>query len=208
MKKIILIILLLYCGSSYANDCIKLSKSEIVNIADLIVLGQILEVNETDYKVKVLEVFKGNPSDTLVGLLNHNVNTPQPGSLWLLYAQSLADNKIIADACSGSKSFDWPHGPHDITFPAPPPPDILDKPSQMFILEQVIKDGALHELYFEIMSLRFSKMNLDLAKTRETVKDLSFVISKTNKKYNILMALMISTSIVLIVGVIILYKKL
>lgn len=200
--------LLLYCGSSYANDCIKLSKSEIVNIADLIVLGQILEVNETDYKVKVLEVFKGNSSDTLVGLLNHNVNTPQPGSLWLLYAQSLAGNKIIADACSGSKSFDWPHGPHNIAFPPPPPPDILDKPSQMFILEQVIKDGALNELYFEIMSLRFSKMNLDLAKTRETVKDLSFVISKTNKKYNILMALMISTSIGLIVGVIILYKKL
>jgi hypothetical protein len=157
MRRLFLITLFLKTGILLANDCKKISKEDVYNYADVIFLGHVFEVGDSIYHIKVIEWYKGNLADTLVGVITQNVVVPKVGSIWLIFGQKLSDTKFLADVCSGSKSLSLPHGTHDITLPDIPPPDILKNPSQLFLVKQLISDKALNEFYFDVASLRARK---------------------------------------------------
>jgi hypothetical protein len=157
MRRLFLITLFLKTGILLANDCKKISKEDVYNYADVIFLGHVFEVGDSIYHIKVIEWYKGNLADTLVGVITQNVAVPKVGSIWLIFGQKLSDTKFLADVCSGSKSLSLPHGTHDITLPDIPPPDILKNPSQLFLVKQLISDKALNEFYFDVASLRARK---------------------------------------------------
>lgn len=146
-------------GIAFADECKKISKEETYNFSDIVFLGHVFEVGDSTYRIKVIELFKGKQTlnDTLVGIISRDVITPGVGSIWLIYAQGLDDNRFIADVCSGSKSMNWPHGTNDITFPTPPPSEVYKNPSQLFLLKQIIIDKALNEFYYDVASLRARK---------------------------------------------------
>ncbi|WP_209332865.1 hypothetical protein [Lunatimonas salinarum] len=125
---LILVATLLFASYSNASDCIRLSKYEIYQEADGVFLADVYEVSETKFKVRVLEVYKGTYPDTLTGIIDQNVIIPEMGSTWLFYSMDYEEGVFIADACSGSKSFTFPHGAHDIAYLVPPPPEILRSP--------------------------------------------------------------------------------
>ena len=187
--KSILVALSLCIGYCNASDCIKLSKTEIYNFADGVFLGQVFEVMDTTFSVKLIETYKGSYPDTLTGIINQNVVPPEKGSTWLFYSTDLGRNTFIADACSGSKSFSFPHGAHDIAYLVPPPPEILRAPAQMFVLEQVLKDKALNEMYFEISGLRKNKLEERLMKLEADNTRLNDQLVQMNQYYEIILVL-------------------
>ena len=143
--KSILVVLSLCTGYCNASDCIKLSKTEIYNFADGVFLGQVFEVMDTTFSVKLLETYKGSYPDTLTGIINQNV--------------------------------------------VPPPPEILRAPAQMFVLEQVLKDKALNEMYFEISGLRKNKLEERLMKLEADNTRLNDQLVQMNQYYEIILVL-------------------
>jgi hypothetical protein len=203
-KILILFLILVNITISYGSDCLKQSKHEIFDVADFVFIGQILEVNTNSYEIKVFEMFKGHPPVHLQGQLEPDVVRPKIGELWLFYAQHLKDNKIIAGRCSGTKSFDWPHGIHDISFPHPPPQYMENESPQMFILEQVIKNTAWNELYYELMTLRQREMNDKINSSNKEIKELLVNVSSIKATNNILLVLV---TFLVIVYTIVLFRK-
>lgn len=204
MKKLLLIMFFFKAGISFADDCKKISKEEAFNFSDLIFLGHVFEVSDSTYKIKVIESFKGYPQDTLVGVISRNVIPPIVGSIWLIYGQNLNDNRFLADVCSGSKSINWPHGTHDITFPTPPPPEVFKNPSQLFLLKQIIADKALNEFYYDVATLRAKRVEgenkLMKDKLDQIVQQYSLIENRL-----ILMRWLMIASIVMSIGLVVLF---
>lgn len=178
-----------------AYDCSKLSKNEIYEDSDGVYLGYVFEVADTTFKVRVLEIFKGNYPDTLIGTFNENTIIPDSGSTWLIYSNDLEDGTFIIHPCSGSKSFQFPYGYHDLAFPIPPPPEIYDSPAVQVVLEQVLKGISLNEMYFEISNLRRKK-------SEENIKELMLrnihfgdKLERISQNYNLLMWLLVGVII-------------
>lgn len=159
MRRLFLITLFLKTGILLADDCKKISKEEAYNYADVIFLGHVFEVGDSTYRIKIIEWYKGNPIDTLVGAITQNVTVPKVGSIWLIFGQKKTDSEFLADVCSGSKSLSLPHGTHDISFPEIPPPDVFKNPSQLFLVKQIVSDKALNEFYFDVASLRARRVH-------------------------------------------------
>lgn len=185
----ILWLFLLSMTPCYASDCARISKADAFRMADFVFLGEVIEVMDTTFSVIVLESYKGTPSDSLVGIINQNVIIPKKGSIWLFYATDLESLVFVADACSGSKSFDTPHGAHDVAYLIPPPPEVLRSPAQLFILEQVLEDKALNELYFEIASLRHLKLQNRIAALEEQSHNLDGQSEQVNEHFVIIVVL-------------------
>jgi hypothetical protein len=177
MRKLLLIALVFKVGILCADDCKKISKEEAFNYAEIIFLGHVFEINDSTYRVKVVEWYKGIPKDTLVGVITQNVMTPKIGSIWLILGQNLASDRFLADVCSGSKSLNLPHGTHDITLPEIPPPDVFRNPSVLFLLKQIISDKALNEFYFDVASLRARKV-------QEEIKSITKENDQLEKQYS------------------------
>lgn len=151
------IILNLISSLSFGIDCKKQSKIDVYRISDLVFTGTIVEVSSNHFSILVGEKFKGQyKKDTLQAVLQNNSIIPEKGEDWLIYAEDLGEF-IYVDDCLGSKNFNWPYGVQDISSPEQPPPFFRDE-SMMYLLENIWKDRALNELYFEILSLRQFKI--------------------------------------------------
>lgn len=158
MKKLFLIALFLKTGILLAGDCKKRSKEEIYNYADVIFLGHVFEVSHSTYRIKVIEWYKGIPTDTLIGVITQSVTVPEIGSIWLIFGRKQTDTKFLADVCSGSKSLNLPHGTHDITFLRYHHRIFSRILSTFFLTKQIVSDKALNEFYFDVASLRARKV--------------------------------------------------
>jgi hypothetical protein len=151
------IILNLISSLSFGIDCKKQSKIDIYRKSNLVFTGTIVEVSSNHFSVLVGEKFKGKyKKDTLIAVIQNNSIIPEKGEDWLIYAEDLGE-LIYVDDCLGSKSFNWPYGIQDISSPEQPPPFFRDE-SMVYLLENIWKDRALNELYFEILSLRQFKI--------------------------------------------------
>lgn len=207
MKTLLTSILFVESIVAFADDCKKLSKEEIINYADIIFLGHVHYVNDSIYKVKVIEFYKGSPRDTLEGVITQSVVVPKVGSIWLIYGQRLGENRFLADACSGSKSLDSPFGPHDITFPEIPPSDLYSNPSQLFLLKQIVLDKSLNEFYFDVSSLRVRFAQKDTKSINQDYNDIKQICSHLSRDIYLMKWLLIILIFVSIFSIIITLRK-
>jgi hypothetical protein len=207
IRRLFLIAFLFRAGMLCADDCKKISKEEAFNYADIIFLGHVFEVNDSTYRVKVMEWFKGVPKDTLVGVITQSVMVPKIGSIWLILGQSLTPDRFLADVCSGSKSLNFPHGTHDITFPELPPSDVLKNPTALFLLKQIISDKALNEFYFDVASLRARKIQEENASIKEENNQLKKQYSQLISDINFMKWAIIILTIVSLGSIVINFRK-
>jgi len=180
------------------NGCPDRTKDEQIDFADIIFLGRVIGATDTSYVIKVLESFKGVHGDTLNGILTSEVRIPEIGTTWLIYARSLSEINFFADICSGSKSFEWPHSFSDVSFPMPPRRGAVISSGEELIQDELIKDMALNELYYEISSLRSHKSMDDLKIMQNKFNGLEDTISRLNVQSIILKWLIILVVVLLL----------
>ncbi|MDR7130948.1 hypothetical protein J2X69_003307 [Algoriphagus sp. 4150] len=197
IKLTILLFLIFCCEILYASDCSKISKLEAFEQADLVFIGVVTESSESEFEVKVIEVFKGSIQDTLLGVVNNELLRPKKWTTWLFYASTIEGDKIAVGPCSGSKSFEFPHGYNDVNTLIPLSKTMFSSPNDLVLLEQILKDKASNEMYFEILSLRNYKFN-------EQVSTLSVKLSSIEER----LLKMTNTSILLtvLIGLILLIQ--
>ena len=172
MHKLLLITLILECQISFGWDCNSISQDEDFEFSDLVFFGRVIDVNDTSYRIKVLESYKGDAADTLVGLLRDFTPLPEKGSLWLIYGKG-DRTTFIVPMCSGSKSLDKPFGLHDASFPMPPPRGLWQNESFLAIFDALQKEKSLNEFYFEIASLREKVKKSDIDGLTEKLDQLT-----------------------------------
>ena len=182
------IVFIVFSTLSFGSDCSKTSKNELFRSADFVFIGEVIYVDESSYIIKVNEKFKGNPKDTVEGVISHSSIRPEKGSNWLMYSSKIDENKIFTDFCSGSRSFEIPFGAHDYSYPKPPPRYLKD-PSQFFLFENITHDMALNELYFDISNLRQKKLEGLLTNLVADNKDLKNQLLQTNQYYKLILVL-------------------
>lgn len=195
MKAIFLGVFLFKAGIIFADDCKSLSKEEVFDYADIIFLGHVFDAGDSTYMVKISEWFKGIPRDTLTGVITQDVIPPEIGSIWLIFGQSLTDNRFLADVCSGSKSLDLPYGSHDITIPIIPPPEMYGNPAQLALLKEIELDKALNEFYYDVASLRARKFEEENKSIRQSQSQMEVNYTKLEQdvkfiKWSILILLL------------------
>ena len=146
----------LFSGSLKGSDCKELSKIDLYNSAELIFLGQIIDVSDSVYFVRVDEKYKGNLSDTISGMIEERTIHPEIGDVWLIFAKKMENDLIFVDFCSGSKSLRFTLGAHDVSVPIPPPASLVND-SDFFIIENINRSTSLNEFFFDVYSLRYIK---------------------------------------------------
>ena len=107
-------------ASLYGSDCYDYTKQALYESADVVFLGKLLlggEDSEQYYTLKVDETFKGS-TDSLVTITKSNSISMDKGQYWLVYANENQGDFLYIDACSGSKSFEWPISTQDYGFDA------------------------------------------------------------------------------------------
>lgn len=188
------------------NDCSKQSKSEIYSDSDLVFIGYVIESNDINYKVLVEEIFKGSPSDTLIGIVDKNFVHPQKGSNWLFYISGFNNENIYFDFCSGSKSFEFPYGFHDISRLIPPSKEFASSPKDLTYLELLQSIRSSNEMYYEINTLRSLKSKEDITKLLKEIENLKSEKSRTFDPF--ISILILSFSVLQLALIVILLKKL
>lgn len=151
----IILVFLFTIGSFllFGSDCTKQTKTRLYEQADLIFVGKIMGIGDSSFSVDVHEIFKGDEVQRVDLVINESAFIPKErGEIWLFYARLLDGNLLVADQCGGSKSFSFPYGLQDISFPEPPPRGASEEMLQLFKNNR--KQNSINELYFEILSLR------------------------------------------------------
>lgn len=160
MKRFALCLLLSICLVSIciSSDCKIQTKLELYNRADIVLIGKVNSVTDSTYTVQVVESFKGNIGEEIVGLITNDVQVPKRGWTLLIYG-TLAENKyFIADVCSGTKSFEIPFGSHDYNSVDIPPKEVYLNPVGSYLSEQIAKNRSLGEMRSEIEKLRLGTL--------------------------------------------------
>lgn len=204
MKSILLLGFCLYTLNGFCVDCKSLSKAEEYKYSDLIFIGTVTGEEERHYTVDVEEMFKGEVSTSIT---IHREQSPRmnKGEQWLIYALQRGDS-IFIDPCSGSKSFTWPYGLHDINR-VEVPPSYFNNKSMSYILETVWDKAALSEFYYDIIGLRQLKTQQDIVAILETNKQLSDQYTGIRDQYRILLgAFILSMALTVVFGLVVLKK--
>jgi hypothetical protein len=134
LKRLLLVIgVVLYSQYSFACDCPYIfgEKWEAKRVTDgikkseAVFIGEVVAYDDSTYKMKVLDVFKGKiEADTLVGYnKNSDCTNIITQGMWIIYT-NLDGNKRIPEVslCSLSRSLSEPL----LNFPPPPPRQQLD----------------------------------------------------------------------------------
>lgn len=111
MKKILTILLLIFCINIYACKCGGLEFMKIYNQAYFIAKVKIIDFNKLNNsitKIETLELFKGEKA---VQFINVELNSlcgisPKKNSIWLLFCKKDEKGNLITYRCSGSKQID------------------------------------------------------------------------------------------------------
>lgn len=200
MKNIYILLLILSISfSCLATDCKTRNKKEIFDSADKVFIGKVFNVKDTLFYVKVIEMFKGTQSDTLIGVISQDVYIPSKGSVWIFYAKNIKSIFFLAETCGGTKSFRNPIGFHDYYVPEPPP---LNGGSETLILmEKLNKLTSINELFHEIQALR-SKKNYE--KLNGRISEIQ-ALQKPQKNENKINYLLIGIGLLILLNVILLF---
>lgn len=199
-----LVFLMFLSNGCLGNDCSKQSKYELYSNSDLVFIGYVIESNETIYKVLVEEIFKGSASDTLVGIVDKNYDHPLKGSNWLFYISGFDNENIYIDLCSGSKSFEFPYGFHDISKLVPPSKEFSSSSMDLTYLELLQSIKSSNEMYYEISTLRSLKSSDNVSKL---LNEIEFLKNEKPQNFNPLILYMILTFIVFQIILVLIRKK-
>jgi len=202
--------LILNAQISFGIDCNKISKDEDYENSDIVFFGRVIEVYDTSYRIRVLEIFKGNIADTLIGTTRDSI-VPKIGSHWLIYGMTY-DSKIFGVLpCGGSKCQEWPLGLTDVSFPLPPPKILQDSKPLVELYSQIQFDKSLNEFYFEIESLREKVRKSELKIIRDTLSELqknnADVSATVERLYLMIIVLLAATTISLLLWLINLKRR-
>jgi len=149
----ILLVLFFQAYLAFGTDCKSVKFDQEYEFSDIVFFGRVIEVTDSLYRIKVLENYKKEISDTLVGKVIDGQQVPNKGSYWLIYG-FYDGNIFYTSECSGSKSVERPFGFHDFSFPLPAPKSLQNNRQLQDIFWDLQKNKSLNEFYFEISSLR------------------------------------------------------
>ena len=91
--------------NGFCLECKAISKQNNYEESDFVLIGYVLKEDSSEYKIKILEVFKGNiKSDTLYIQKQSNTVKLEPEETWLLYGQTV-NNWHNVNICSWSRNF-------------------------------------------------------------------------------------------------------
>ncbi len=189
----------------FSYDCKTIQKEMDYDSSDYVFLGEIIEVGKGYYVVKTHEFFKGVQTDTLRGITDNISIFPKLGEVWLFYAKNYSEKEIYVNRCGWSRSFSRPFSFSSDNFPKPPPKDASK--SLLEFLDAFNKKAALDELRYDILSLRERKMLKELDNIKSNYKVLQENNTKLNKQVVIFKWTIFILILLVIAGVLILYKK-
>lgn len=177
MKKTILFFLLLAkIYSSYAETCKRGSKIEEFQSSDLIVLCEVIDIRNEEFKVKIFEIFKGNPKNKVITIFASEITALKisTGQHWLFYLKKEKSSKWTVNNCGWSRSFNNP-----LRVNPPPPPTMDMSSSQMELMIANYRTIATLELTNDLQFLR-----------NEKNQSSSFVCDTNDLKLNIIIILL------------------
>ena len=145
----------------------------------MVFIGYIFESNDRNYKIYVDEIFKGYPPDTLIGVVDEDFIHPQKGTTWLFYINGFGDGNVYVNICSGSKSFEFPYGFHDVSRLVPPSKEFAKSSIDLTYLELLQSIKSTNEMYYEINSLRSLKSKEEISKMLKDIENLKNEKSRT-----------------------------
>ncbi|MES2520244.1 MAG: hypothetical protein V4585_19150 [Bacteroidota bacterium] len=106
-----------------ACDCPQISRDTLVAEGlrnyDMVFYGEVISVDSISwkYKIKIIEVFKGNYKESYInGIINNDCSIFPKMGYWIIYANLGKDNSIYINMCSSSIALS------DIHPPTPPIP--------------------------------------------------------------------------------------
>jgi hypothetical protein len=199
MNRIFLTVLVLITQICFGIDCNRISKDEEYESSDIVFFGRVLDVNDTSYRIKVLESFKGSVPDTLIGVITEHNLIPREGTHWLIYAMT-DDFKIFGiPPCNGSKSQERPFGLNDISFPEPPRQTLRNNPALVEVYDHVQRNRSQNEFFFEIESLREKVRKSELKSLKVALRELKQTTANNDAKITYLMLITIASLAVTII---------
>lgn len=151
------------CDCREVKDLKKVQR-EHFEIFPLIFVGAVDQLNDDGtYTFKLIELFKGNPSDSLIHGKpeGYCYSAPRESDyMWLVYATPNDDGSITIESCSLSRSYYFPYISNEKV--AVPPPSLFyndNEDKTIMLLEAEIatfdyKERALNVLRAEIEQLR------------------------------------------------------
>ncbi|PVY36085.1 hypothetical protein [Pontibacter virosus] len=136
MRKLVLLVCLsLFCHSTYSCECIPKRweagvVSDRIENTDLIFIGEVFSLDSGTYKIRVVDLFKGQvASDTLIGYNSYNdcyTMTVTKG-LWIIYTGLDKHGRIPeVPACGVVLSRSLTEPENQFVIVPPPPSDKLD----------------------------------------------------------------------------------
>ena len=143
-------------GSLLACDCKSISKAMDYENSFVIFLGEIKAVDSERFVIMPLEFFKGEEFDLAISIFDECSITPAIGERWLVYATKYSETEIFISSCGSSRSFNWPFSPNSEFYPRPP--RIIFDSTSSEIISRLDRGIALNELYFDINTLRSTRM--------------------------------------------------
>ena len=170
-KKIAFYLVFFFTTISYSKTCKTFTKFEIYNISDFIFTGEIIEKQNTHFKVKIIEVFKGDLDHQKTFVIRNENTIYNIGENWIFYLKKRDLNNIQMIGCGWSRKL---YESKDVFFIPPPPPHSSTKKNiSDDLLEYLFfNDNKIYEIlnyekiHQEIIFLRGLK-NLDRIKSLE-----------------------------------------
>ncbi len=154
MKRFVAFLFLLLTSTiAHSCDCKEFSQNENFNFSTNVFIGEVMDVNETGFKIKINENFKGN----LKGIVSFSIEycsiDPKKREKWLIYA---GYEGTEVSGCGWSRSFTHPEA--TIQYQIPP---FIEVESEHFRdeLTKLVKDNATLQLELDIRALQDKKNN-------------------------------------------------
>ena len=201
--RVFLFLLLAFSNFSFACKCLELPKNKIVETglkqSDMVFYGEVVKSDAIamTYSFKILEVFKGNPSSTILnGTVTTNCDLFPEKGVWIVYAKLNTDNSISMDMCLPSQSLDFGPG-------YPTPPFIKGKDGK--IREMTIEERHLVQLKEKNKTLESWIYQFDKLRQYKLAQNTMAEASKTEFKNKIIIGSLIANALLLltIIGIIV-----
>ncbi|MFC5282628.1 hypothetical protein [Pedobacter alpinus] len=108
-KVLYIIIFSLTCyNECFGCDCKDISLEQDTKTSTHIFVGEILNVTEGYFEIKLIENFKGTPNKTYKASINSCTISPKKGEVWLLYGTENQDRSLDITYCGWSRNFNNP----------------------------------------------------------------------------------------------------
>jgi len=138
--------------SLYSETCKDFTLIEIYNTSDFILIGEIINKNNTHFKVKVVEAFKSTlkENEVLEIINDDDYNISKIGGKWIFYLKQTHENTIQMIGCGWSRKV---FENTDVYFIPSPPRSIIKNDSKV-IDNNIYEKLNYIKLHQEIIYLR------------------------------------------------------